>query len=74
LTMHLTKAESETLRLLSLGLQNKQAADVRKVSVKTVEKHRTTICRKLHCEGAGLLPLIEWGVRLGLRPEIRRHQ
>ncbi len=47
---------------------------MRKVSVKTVEKHRTTICRKLHCEGAGLLPLIEWGVRLGLRPEIRRHQ
>ena len=46
----LTKAEKKVAALLAQGLGNKQAAKLLKLSVRTIEEHRSGIMRKLHVE------------------------
>jgi DNA-binding NarL/FixJ family response regulator len=43
----LSPREEQTLRLIAQGMPNKQIADVLKISIKTVEKHRQQIIDKL---------------------------
>jgi len=47
----LTVSETEVLRLIAQGETNKSIAYIRRISIKTVEKHRTMLMRKLdlHC-------------------------
>jgi len=47
----LTAAETDVLRLIAEGETNKSIAFIRRISIKTVEKHRTQIMKKLdlHC-------------------------
>jgi DNA-binding NarL/FixJ family response regulator len=44
----LTARESEVLQLVAEGSANKQIASVLSISVKTVEKHRTSLMKKLN--------------------------
>jgi DNA-binding NarL/FixJ family response regulator len=44
----LTPREAEVLQLVAEGKANKETADVLGVSIKTVEKHRTNLMRKLN--------------------------
>jgi DNA-binding NarL/FixJ family response regulator len=46
--MPLTRRESEVLQLIAEGKANKETADLLNVSIKTVEKHRTNLMRKLN--------------------------
>ncbi|HCE47011.1 MAG TPA: DNA-binding response regulator [Lentisphaeria bacterium] len=51
----LTSREMEVLQLVAEGLANKQIADELKISIKTVEKHRQQLKKKLHIQDtAGL--------------------
>jgi DNA-binding NarL/FixJ family response regulator len=43
----LTPREREVVQLIATGAQNKQAAQILNISVKTVETHRATVMRKL---------------------------
>lgn len=47
LTSTLTKRELEVTDLLCEGLVNKEVADRLNISIKTVEKHRQSVYRKL---------------------------
>lgn len=46
-SLHLTPAEAEVLRLIARGYTNTEVANVRAVSTRTVETHRSRICQKL---------------------------
>jgi DNA-binding NarL/FixJ family response regulator len=51
----LTGREVEVLRLVALGLSNKEAANQLGISIKTIEKHRQQVMNKLNIhEAAGL--------------------
>ena len=51
----LTSREMEVLQLVAEGMANKQIADELKISIKTVEKHRQQLKKKLHIQDtAGL--------------------
>jgi DNA-binding CsgD family transcriptional regulator len=43
-----TYRESEVIRLIALGLLNKQIGDTLQISIKTVEKHRQNAMQKLN--------------------------
>lgn len=47
----LTPAEHRILKLIAGGFSSKEIADKVSLSYRTVENHRTTICRKLKLEG-----------------------
>lgn len=52
---NLTSRELEVLQLVAEGMANKQIADELNISIKTVEKHRQQLRRKLHIQDtAGL--------------------
>ena len=51
----LTPTEKRVLRLLTDGLASKEIADQLSIHHRTVENHRTNICRKLKLEGANAL-------------------
>ena len=51
----LTLREREVLKLVAEGYGNKQIADYLNLSVKTVEKHRSTLMRKLELRNAAML-------------------
>ncbi|MCC6881218.1 MAG: response regulator transcription factor [Verrucomicrobiales bacterium] len=44
---HLSSRETEVLQLIAEGHANKQTADVLHISIKTVEKHRQSLMKKL---------------------------
>lgn len=48
---NLTESERQILRLIAGGLSSKEIADKVSLSYRTVENHRTAICRKLKLEG-----------------------
>jgi DNA-binding NarL/FixJ family response regulator len=51
----LSSREVEVLQLIAEGKANKQSADVLRISIKTVEKHRQNVMEKLHIhDTAGL--------------------
>lgn len=69
--VRLTSREVEILQLIAEGAANKQAADQLGISIKTVEKHRQNLMRKLEIhDTAGLTRyaiasgIIESGVRI----------
>jgi DNA-binding NarL/FixJ family response regulator len=51
----LTPSEKKILRLISDGLSSKEIGDELKIHYRTVENHRTNMCRKLTIEGANAL-------------------
>ena len=51
----LTPSEKKILRLISDGLSSKEIGDVLSIHYRTVENHRTNMCRKLNIEGANAL-------------------
>jgi DNA-binding NarL/FixJ family response regulator len=55
--------ESEVLRLVAIGHTNKEIADMLKISVKTVEVHRTNAMRKLGL--GGRVDIVRYGMLRG---------
>lgn len=51
----LTPRETEVLQLIAEGLANKETAAELKISIKTVEKHRTNLMRKLNIHDTATL-------------------
>jgi DNA-binding NarL/FixJ family response regulator len=51
----ITRREREVLKLIGEGYKNKEIADLLYISVKTVEKHRSNIMRKLDLHNAAAL-------------------
>jgi DNA-binding NarL/FixJ family response regulator len=51
----LTPAEQRVMRLLADGRSSKEIGEALEISYRTVENHRTRICRKLGLEGANAL-------------------
>lgn len=51
----LTPTERKILRLIADGLSSKEIGDELDIHYRTVENHRTNICRKLEIEGANAL-------------------
>ena len=52
----LTATEKKVLRQIAEGLSSKEIADKLDIHYRTVENHRTNMCRKLKLEGANALP------------------
>jgi DNA-binding NarL/FixJ family response regulator len=59
----ISERESQVLRLVAVGHSNKEIADQLKISVKTVELHKTNAMRKLGL--AGRVDVIRYGVLQG---------
>jgi DNA-binding NarL/FixJ family response regulator len=55
LTRDLTVSERRILMLISEGLSSKEIGSELSIHYRTVENHRTNICRKLNIEGANAL-------------------
>lgn len=55
LTRDLTASERRILRLIAEGLSSKEIGNELSIHYRTVENHRTNICRKLKIEGANAL-------------------
>jgi DNA-binding CsgD family transcriptional regulator len=51
----LTPSEKKILRLIADGLSSKEIGDSLSIHYRTVENHRTNMCRKLNIEGANAL-------------------
>ena len=51
----LTPSEKRILRLIADGLSSKEIGDAVSIHYRTVENHRTNMCRKLNIEGANAL-------------------
>jgi DNA-binding NarL/FixJ family response regulator len=51
----LTPSEKKILRLIADGLSSKEIGDELSIHYRTVENHRTNMCRKLNIEGANAL-------------------
>jgi DNA-binding CsgD family transcriptional regulator len=51
----LTISERRILKLIAEGLSSKEIGDRLSIHYRTVENHRTNICRKLNIEGANAL-------------------
>ncbi|SEB50538.1 response regulator [Terriglobus roseus] len=51
----LTPTERKILRLIADGLSSKEIGDALSIHYRTVENHRTNMCRKLEVEGANAL-------------------
>ncbi len=51
----LTQAEKKILRLIADGLSSKEIGEELGIHYRTVENHRTNMCRKLEIEGANAL-------------------
>jgi DNA-binding NarL/FixJ family response regulator len=51
----LTPSERKILRLIADGLSSKEVGDKLSIHYRTVENHRTNMCRKLSIEGANAL-------------------
>ena len=54
-TTILTPTEKKILRLIADGLSSKEIGEQVSIHYRTVENHRTNICRKLNIEGANAL-------------------
>jgi two-component system, NarL family, response regulator NreC len=52
---NISQREREVLKLIAEGYKNKEIADVLCISIKTVEKHRSNLMRKLNLHNAAAL-------------------
>jgi DNA-binding NarL/FixJ family response regulator len=64
----LTPTEKKILRLISDGLSSKEIGEEISVHYRTVENHRTNMCRKLNIEGANAL------ARFALQHRVALHE
>lgn len=66
----LTPTEKKILRLIADGLSSKEIGDELKIHYRTVENHRTNMCRKLEIEGANALARFALQNRAGLQERL----
>lgn len=59
--MELTAREREIVQLLAEGKSSKEAADLLKLSVKTIDTHQSNIFRKLNCRS--VTELVRYAIR-----------
>jgi DNA-binding NarL/FixJ family response regulator len=64
LSMSLTAREREVLKLISEGKSNSEAAEVLRISVRTVETHRANIMNKLDLRNTA--ELVRYAIQKGL--------
>ena len=60
----MTRREKEILKLVGEGYRNKEIAGLLHISIKTVEKHRANIMRKLDLHSAS--SLTAYAIKKGL--------
>jgi len=60
----LTPREREVLQLIAEGMTNREIASHLRLSVKTVEAHRTAMMKKLELHGVA--ELTRWAIRRGI--------
>ncbi len=58
---HLSRREREIIKLIAEGYRNKQIAEYLSISVKTVEKHRVNLMRKLDLHSARAITAFAMG-------------
>jgi DNA-binding NarL/FixJ family response regulator len=61
--IHLTPTERRILQLISTGKTSKEIGDELSVHYRTVENHRTNICRKLELDGEGANALLRFALQ-----------
>ncbi|MGA2249790.1 response regulator [Terracidiphilus sp.] len=61
--VHLTPTERRILRLISTGKTSKEIGDELSIHYRTVENHRTNICRKLELDGEGANALLRFALQ-----------
>jgi DNA-binding NarL/FixJ family response regulator len=61
--VHLTASERRILRLISTGKTSKEIGDELSIHYRTVENHRTNICRKLELDGEGANALLRFALQ-----------
>ncbi len=69
-TAYLSEREVEVLRRVALGCMSKNIAAELGIGYKTVEKHRSSLCRKLHARSAA--ELTRHAIELGVIPVVVR--
>lgn len=60
----LTNREREVLKLIAEGLANKRIAKLLSISVRTVERHRANIMKKLNI--SNVVKLVKYAIKIGL--------
>jgi DNA-binding NarL/FixJ family response regulator len=60
----LSQRERHVLQLIAQGYSTKEVADILKISVKTADKYRSSIMKKLNIHD--VVKLVHWAIRLGL--------
>jgi DNA-binding NarL/FixJ family response regulator len=63
LTAHLTPTERRIMRLIADGKTSKEIGAELSIHYRTVENHRTNICRKLNLEGEGANALLRFALQ-----------
>lgn len=61
--VHLTATERRILRLISTGKTSKEIGEELTIHYRTVENHRTNICRKLELDGEGANALLRFALQ-----------
>ena len=61
--VHLTATERRILQLISTGKTSKEIGEELSVHYRTVENHRTNICRKLELDGEGANALLRFALQ-----------
>ena len=61
--IHLTPTERRILQLISTGKTSKEIGEELTVHYRTVENHRTNICRKLELDGEGANALLRFALQ-----------
>ncbi len=70
----LTNREVEVLGLITDGLCNKQIADKLFISIKTVEKHRQKVMKKLNLHSVALLTKFALAQGITKNPYLPQHE
>jgi DNA-binding NarL/FixJ family response regulator len=63
LTSHLTPTERKIMKLIATGKTSKEIGGELSIHYRTVENHRTNICRKLELEGEGANALLRFALQ-----------
>ncbi len=63
LTAHLTPTERRIMRLIADGKSSKEIGAELSIHYRTVENHRTNMCRKLNLEGEGANALLRFALQ-----------
>jgi DNA-binding CsgD family transcriptional regulator len=63
LTSHLTPTERRIMQLIANGKTSKEIGGELSIHYRTVENHRTNICRKLELEGEGANALLRFALQ-----------